>query len=113
MAGFLNALKSSYSTQMQRHQNKAFLNATMAACALVATADGHVTFSETVRVDQIVEILEQLKAFNPVEAAELLICICLAVTEADGKSSLVDQIEIVTLCSLLELDPCHFGLYRG
>ena len=43
----------------------------MAACALVATADGHVTFSETVRVDQIVQILEQLKAFNPVEATDL------------------------------------------
>ena len=148
MAGFLNALKSSYATQMQRHQNKAFLNATMAACALVATADGRVTFSETVRVDQIVETLEQLRAFDPVEAAdlfrdfcdavldnpkeghnklatilenmrgnqetaELLIRICLAVTEADGKSSLVDQIEIVSLCSLLELDPAHFGLYRG
>ncbi|MBT4671203.1 MAG: tellurite resistance TerB family protein [Rhodospirillaceae bacterium] len=148
MAGFLSALKKSYATQMQRHQNKAFLNATMAACALVATADGRVTFSETVRVDQIVETLEQLRAFDPVEAAdlfrdfcdavldnpkeghnklatilenmrgnqetaELLIRICLAVTEADGKSSLVDQIEIVSLCSLLELDPAHFGLYRG
>lgn len=148
MAGFLTALKSSYENQMQRHQNKAFLNATMAACALVATADGRVTFSERVRVDQIVVTLEQLKAFNPVEAAdlfrdfcdavldnpkdghnklvavlesvrgnqetaELLIRICLAVTEADGKTSLVDQIEIVTLCSLLELDPAHFGLYRG
>jgi tellurite resistance protein TerB len=148
MAGFLAALKETYSTQMERHHNKAFLNATMAACALVATADGHVTFSETVRVDQIVETLEQLKAFDPVEAAdlfrdycdtvldnpkeghpklvailetvrgnqetaELLIRVCLAVTEADGKSSLADQIEIVSLCSLLELDPAHFGLYRG
>jgi tellurite resistance protein len=47
------------------------------------------------------------------ETAELLIRVCLAVTEADGKSSLADQIEIVSLCSLLELDPAHFGLYRG
>jgi tellurite resistance protein TerB len=148
MAGFLATLKKSYSAQMQRHHNKAFLNATMAACALAATADGRVTFSERVRVDQIVITLEQLKAFDPVEAAdlfrdycdavldsprqghdklvailetvrgnqetaELLIRICLAVTEAGGKSSLMDQIEIVTLCSLLELDPAHFGLYRS
>ncbi|MAF48699.1 MAG: TerB family tellurite resistance protein [Rhodospirillales bacterium] len=148
MSGFLAALKESYIAQMERHHNKPFLDATMAACALVATADGRVTFSETVRVDQIVEILEQLKAFDPVEAAdlfrdycdmvldnpregheklvallesvrgdqetaELLIRICLAVAEAGGKTSLVDQIEIVTLCSLLELDPAHFGLYKG
>ena len=36
----------------------------------------------------------------------------LAVAEANGKTSLGDQIEIVTLCSYLEIDPAHFGLYR-
>ena len=119
----------------------------MAACALVATADGEVSFTERVRVDQIVQTLEELKAFDPLEAAdlfrdycdlilgspkdghpavvkdleavagntetaELLIRICLAVSEVNGETSLVDQIEVVTLCSLLELDPSYFGLYK-
>ena len=148
MTGFLGALLKQYRNQVERHHNLPFLKSTMAACALVATADGQVSFSETVRVDQIVETLQQLEVFDPHEAAnlfrdycdvilnspkqghakvlqdlevaasnpetaELLIRICLAVTEADGKTSLVDQIEIVTLCSLLELDPAHFGLYKS
>lgn len=148
MAGFLNTLRDTYQTQVKRHQNLPFLKATMAACALVATADGDVSFTESVRVDQIVETLEELKAFDPHEAvdlfkdycdailtapkighaqvleeldvvrsepetAALLIRICLAVAESNGPTSLVDQIEIVTLCSILELDPAHFGLYKG
>ncbi|MBT5180349.1 MAG: tellurite resistance TerB family protein, partial [Rhodospirillaceae bacterium] len=95
MAGFLSALKKSYATQMQRHQNKAFLNATMAACALVATADGRVTFSETVRVDQIVETLEQLRAFDPVEAADLFRDFCDAVLDnpKEGHNKLATILE--------------------
>ncbi len=147
MSGFLGVLKDQYHTHMERHHNLPFLKATMAACALVATADGKVSFSERVRVDQIIETLESLQVYDPHEAvnifvdyceailssprdghpkvlsqldvvkdnpetAALLIRICLAVAEANGKTSLVDQIEIVTLCSILELDPGHFGLYR-
>ena len=59
------------------------------------------------------KVLSQLDVVkdNP-ETASLLIRICLAIGEANGKTSLVDQIEIVTLCSILEIDPAHFGLYR-
>ncbi|SDH59225.1 tellurite resistance TerB family protein [Roseospirillum parvum] len=50
------------------------------------------------------------------EAAELLVRVCCAVSEAgageDGVMPLVDQIEIVTLCAYLGLDPRRFGLYR-
>lgn len=148
MTGILATLKEHYNTLMERHHNLPFLKATMAACALVATADGEVTFSARVRVDQIVGTLEHLQVFDPHEAvnifvdfcetiqnspsdghpkvlsqldvvkddpetAALLIRICLAVTEADGKASLADQIEIVTLCSYLELDPAEFSLYRS
>jgi len=141
-------LKEGYHHQMERHHNLPFLKATMAACALVATADGEVSFTERVRVDQIIETLQELSVFDPHEAvnlfvdyceaifktpsighpqvlkeldaivdnpetAELLIRICLAVAEANGETSLVDQIEIVTLCSILEIDPSHFGLYKN
>lgn len=49
---------------------------------------------------------------NDPEKAELMIRICLALSESDGEVSLVEQIEIVTLCSLLGLDAKAFGLYR-
>lgn len=45
------------------------------------------------------------------EKADLLVRICLAVSDADGSVSLVEQIEIVTLCSILGLSPERYGLY--
>ena len=146
MAGFLSSLITDFQVQMERHRNRPFLRGAMGACALVASADGAVSFSERVRIDQIVETLEALKVFDPHEAvdlfneftdailedpksgrakaleaiqsvadnpetAQLLIRICIAVSEAKSERLLVDQIEIVMLCSVLGVDPKEFGLY--
>lgn len=46
------------------------------------------------------------------ESAELIVRICLAIIEAEGEVSLVDQIATVQLCSLIGVDPLKFGLYR-
>lgn len=145
MAGFLGTLLEKYHAQMERHHNQPFLEATMAACAMVATDDGQVSFSESVRVDQILETLDALKVFDPHEGvnlfrdycdkilekpkeghaiavtaldavrgdeekSSLLIRICLAVAEADGKASLVDRIEIVSICNRIGIDPESWGL---
>jgi tellurite resistance protein len=147
MTRFLSTLVDGYQHLLERNRNLPFLKATMAACALVATADGNVTFSQRVRVDQILETLDALRVFDPhegvqlfvrysdailniprqghadavkllesvkddAEKAELLVRICLATAEANGKTTLIDQIEIVTLCSLLGLDAIQFGLYK-
>ncbi|HJN23717.1 MAG TPA: TerB family tellurite resistance protein [Rhodospirillales bacterium] len=132
---------------MERHKNRPFLKGCMAACALVATADGNVSFSQRVRVDQLLQTLEALKFFDPHEgidlfneftdailstpkaghgkalqavfetvkdrqaSAELLIRLCLAVSEANGETSLSDQIEIVSLCSLLDVKSKKCGFY--
>lgn len=144
--GFLQSLIDTYQTQMERNRNHPFLKATMAACSLVAMADGKVSFNERVRVDQILETLEALKIFDPHEGVDLfneftdmilaspgkghemavkclqdgagddetkalLIRICCAVSEAKGAKSLVDQIEIVSLCSRLGIEPAACGLY--
>ncbi len=146
MSGFLASLQNDYSLLMARHRNRPFLKAVMAACSLAAVADGEVSFSERMRVDQILQTLEELKVFDPhvavdlfngysalilaspekgrkkalkavqavtqnPEAAELLIRICLAVAEAKGKKGLIDQIEIVTLCTILGVEPKFAGLY--
>jgi len=146
MPGFLQNLVDNYQAHMQRQRNRPFLEGVMAACAMVATVDGEVSFAEKVRVDQILGALERLKIFDPHEGIDifndftdailsnpksgherafeameavakepengaLMLRICCAVSDADGEKSLADQIEIVSLCSRLGIDPVDCGLY--
>ncbi len=146
MPGFLGTLLERYQDHLERQRNRPFLEAAMAACALVSIADGDVSLSERIKVDQILETLEALKIFNPHEGvdvfndfvdgirksprqgreraietlidvaqnpedARLLIRLCCAVSEADGEMALSDQIEIVSLCSLMGVQPDACGLY--
>ena len=46
MAGFLSTLMGVFREQLERNRNRPFLRATMAASALVAMAEGRVTFPE-------------------------------------------------------------------
>ncbi len=146
MGGVLASLGELFKERLERQKNRPFLEGVMAACAVVATSDGAVSFAEQVRVDQILQTLDQLKVFDPHEGVEifrdfsesiidhpheghdraleaiakvsedledgaLLLRICLAVSEADGPASLVDQIEIVSICSRFGIDPAECGLY--
>lgn len=142
----LDSLIHNYQAHLERQENRSFLKSVMATCAMVASADGAVSFAQRVRVDQILETLEKLKIFDPHEgmdifndftdeiisnpeqghanawqavedgvsnipSRELLIRVCLAVSEANIESSLTDQIEIVTLCNRLGIKPENCGLY--
>ena len=71
MAGFLQGLTTLYRKEVERHHNRPFLEAAMAACALVATARGHITFAHRTRIDQILETLDALKLFDPHEGVEI------------------------------------------
>ena len=71
MTGFLASLLDDYELEIERHRNRPFLKASMAACALAAAADGAPTLSERIRVDQILETLEELKIFDPHEGVDL------------------------------------------
>ncbi len=69
--GFLDRLKEmgqQASTQAQegwnRFNNAAFADATMAACALIAAADGKIDQTERSRTAQFITTSEKLKAFN-------------------------------------------------
>jgi len=145
MSGILDNLKSFFQTRTVKEQNRPFLEAAMAACAMVSASEGEVSFADRIRVDQIMETLTQLKVFNPqegvdlfnhytglilaspkkgreaalatirsvtsdIETAELLIDLCLAVSLSDGVTSLVEHIEIVSLCGLIGVDPEKIGL---
>ncbi|MBM3565623.1 MAG: hypothetical protein FJX42_05870 [Alphaproteobacteria bacterium] len=71
MPGFIQDLTTLYRQEVERHHNRPFLEAAMGACALVATARGHVTFAHRTRVDQILETLDALKIFDPHEGVEI------------------------------------------
>lgn len=45
------------------------------------------------------------------ESRVLLVRMCLAVSEANAETSLADQIEIVSICGQLGIDPSNLGLY--
>jgi len=54
-----------------KHDNRKFLEATMAACAIVANADGVISFSERGCFDQIINLVARLKIYDPHEAVDL------------------------------------------
>lgn len=64
-------LKETIGEVTKRHANRPFLEAAMATCAYVASADGAVSFSERGRVDDILEHLEQLRVYDPHDGVDL------------------------------------------
>lgn len=57
--------------ELERHRQRPFLEAAMAACALIASADDEVTFSERARMDAVLDSLAQLRIFDPHTAVDL------------------------------------------
>jgi len=145
MSAILDNLLHLFQARPEKEQNRPFLEAAMAACAMVSASEGEVSFADRIRVDQIMETLTRLKVFDPhegvdlfnhytdrilaspeegrksalttiravtsdLETAELLIDLCLAVSLSDGVTSLVEHIEIVSLCGLIGVDPDKIGL---
>lgn len=59
-------------TEIERFQNRHFLEAAMAVCALTGAADGGVSFAERYQVDTILATLDQLKVYEPHQAVDIL-----------------------------------------
>lgn len=133
-----DTLKKSIEEMLERHRQQPFLDACMAACALVAMADGKVSLSEQSRIDDVLEAIDRLSLFDVHEAidlfnayvdgihenpakgrkaaldavermaddadsADLLVRICLAVSQADGEFAQSERDQIVGVCSRLGL----------
>ena len=71
MGSIIDTLTDLFEDRFERQRNRPFLEGVMAACALVATTDGEVSFAEHVRVDQILQTLDQLRVFDPHEGVEI------------------------------------------
>ena len=145
MPALLENFTEMFHESQEKRQNRPFLKAAMAACALVSMSGGKVDFCDRIRLDQILSTLDRLKMFDPHEGVEifndftqrirksskkghdhalaaikavatdkttteLIVRLCLAISLSDGKTSTVEQIEIVSICSLLGLDPDFLGL---
>lgn len=96
----------------------------MAATALVATADGQMTFSKLSALDTVLETVQDLQIYDPHiavdiyrefadamaavgkiernhEAAELVIRVAVAISKADGQLSPLEVRAISDICSTL------------
>ena len=58
-------IRERWSEQLQRLHNRKFLDASMAAAALVSAADEDVRLAEQYAVDALLERLERLRVFDP------------------------------------------------
>jgi len=71
MSGILDNLKAFFQARNAKQQDRSFLEAAMAACAMVSASDGQVSFADRIRVDQIMDTLTQLKVFSAQEGVDL------------------------------------------
>lgn len=71
MSEVIGSLVKEVRLMIRRHENKPFLRAAMAACALVADADRNISFSKRYCLDDIMETLDNLKVFDPHEGVDL------------------------------------------
>lgn len=58
--------------EIEQRNNKPFLKAAMAAAALAAHADGHLSFAGRYRVDQVLETVRELRIYDPHKAVDIL-----------------------------------------
>lgn len=83
---------------LKRFRNRQFLDATMAATALVATADGEVTFSELSALDDVLESVKDLQIYDPHVAVDIYrdFADLIRDDEAAGKTSAIAAIRKIS-----------------
>lgn len=71
MATMISRLTSRYGSLIERHRNRDFLDAAMAASALVAIADGDASLEEGQRVGELLRTLAPLAVFDPARGLDI------------------------------------------
>ncbi len=71
MTGFLNSAREALTNELKRFRNRHFLDATMAASALVALADGEINITELNVIDQALETVQELNIYDPHKAVDI------------------------------------------
>ena len=108
--GFLNNLKNSaiaiqkqLTTQVKQYKNKNFADATMAACALVAAADGNVDANERRKVTGFISSNDTLAVFDINELQKTFNAYCDKLS-ADFDFGKIDLLQVI---SKLKKDPAQ------
>lgn len=71
MASFFTFAKEALAAELDKFRNRQFLDATMAASALVSMADGDANITELNILDQALETIQELKIYDPRDAMDL------------------------------------------
>jgi tellurite resistance protein TerB len=71
MSNIFRAARASLAEKIERHRNKPFLEAMMAATALLALADKEIALSQRLALDFILENVKELKVFDVHQAVNL------------------------------------------
>ena len=71
MSGFFREALDTIGLEIERFRNRPFLEAVMAAAALVATADGAVKLAELAMIDEALETVRALKIYDPHHAVDI------------------------------------------
>jgi tellurite resistance protein TerB len=71
MSSLFEAARDVIAREIERFRNRHFLEATMAASALVAYADGEVKISELNTLDQALDAIHELQIYDPHDAVDL------------------------------------------
>ena len=85
MTGIINTLKSLLNRNQTQVRNQKFVEAVMGSIALLALADGEISFAELMARDYFLDHVQQLKIIDPNEAAELFRCYA-EMIESDPKA---------------------------
>ena len=99
-------LRQAVRERVAQHRNRHFMEAAMAAAALVAAADGRVSFSERIALDRFLEGCADLAVFDPHEAVDLFNA-CITRIEEQGK---VGREACLSLVGRMADDGGHAGL---
>ena len=71
MAGLVSAIEALLAKYHQKVRSRQFLEAVMGASAMLALADGEISFAELMARDYVLDQVRELQVFDPNEAAEL------------------------------------------
>ncbi len=71
MTGIIDTLKSLINQHQTQVRNRQFVEAVMGSIALLALADGEISFAELMARDYFLDHVQQLQIIEPNEAAEL------------------------------------------
>ncbi|HAC65928.1 MAG TPA: hypothetical protein DCF68_20940 [Cyanothece sp. UBA12306] len=71
MSGIIDTLKSLIKQHQNQVRNRKFVEAVMGSLALLALADGEISFAELIARDYFLDHVQELQIIEPNEAAEL------------------------------------------